>query len=369
MRILVTSLLGVLLVVGAFLVSSKISKKKKAAHVEVKREIVGVFTEVVNNEVKPIIITANGTLVAKNKIEIFSEVQGVFERSGHDFKPGTYYKKGEVLLKINSEEHRANLQVQKSNLYQKLISVLPDLKLDYPEQFEKWNTYITDYDVTKFVNPLPSFETTQEKLFISGKGIQSAYFLVKNQQERLGKYTIHAPFSGILTKANVTKGTLIRGGQQIGSFINPNVYELEVAVNNTHSDFLKVGRVVKLNALDGDKNWSGKVIRINSLVDQQTQSVTVFIQVSGKELREGMYLQAEIAAEEGSPVFEINRSLLGEGNSVFVVVKDSILQSVAVEPIHFSEKTVLIKGLVDGTRFVNRSIPGAFDGKIVKILD
>ena len=368
MRILVSSLLGGLLIVLAVMMAVKIGKKKKPVHEGVKKEITGVFTTLVNNEVKPIVITANGTLAAKNRIEIFSEVQGVFEKSSHDFRPGVYFKKGETLLKMNSEEYRANLQVQKSNLYQRLISVLADLKLDYPGQFEKWNEYITAFDVAKYVQPLPAFETNQEKLFIAGKGIQSAYFLVKNQQERLRKYTITAPFSGILTRANVTKGTLIRAGQQIGTFINPNVYELEVAVSNTYSDFLKVGRMVKLNALNGQATWTGKLTRINSLVDQRTQSVTVFIQVAGKELREGMYLEAEIAAEEGRPVFEINRSILSEENTVFIVEKDSILHAVLVEPVHFSEKTVLIKGLTDGMKMVNRQVLGAFDGKIVKIL-
>ena len=368
LRIIVTSLLGLALIALAVIGYKNISERKKHNRPTIPKERASVFIQTVKNEVKPLTISSNGTLVAKDRIEIFSEVQGIFEKSQRPFKPGVYFKKGELLLQINSEEHRANLQVQKSNLYQKLISVLPDLKFDYPNQFEKWNNYITNFDVNQSTQALPAFETNQEKLFISGKGIQSAYFVVKNLQERLTKYNIYAPYNGVLTTVNVTPGTLIRPGQRLGTFINTSVYELEVAINNTYSHFMKVGKKVQLNALDHSHSWNGKITRINSLIDQRTQSNTVFIQVSGKGLKEGMYLEAMIAAEEGTPAFEINRSLLNDGNKVFIVQQDSILKSVKVEPILFNEKTVFVKGLADGSQFVYRQVPGAFDGKIVKVL-
>ncbi|RLD83661.1 MAG: efflux transporter periplasmic adaptor subunit, partial [Bacteroidetes bacterium] len=48
-----------------------------------------VFVETVQNKDVPIIITANGNLVAKNKIELFSEVQGILKPLSKDFKAGT----------------------------------------------------------------------------------------------------------------------------------------------------------------------------------------------------------------------------------------------------------------------------------------
>ncbi len=368
LRIAVSTLLGVLIIFAGFKVKNKLSNKKKQSIPIIKKERPGVFTDVVKNVVKPIVISANGTLVAKEKIDIYSEVQGVFESSAHTFKPGVYYNEGDILLHLNNEEHRAGLQIQKSNLYQKLISVLPDLKLDYPGQFQKWNQYVNNFEVSKRVNPLPKFSTTQEKLFISGRGIQSAYFSVKNMQERLSKYSIYAPFNGILTQTNVTKGTLIRPGMKIGKFIKPNVYELEVAVNNRYSDFMKVGKSVKLHNLEKTKSWHGKVSRINNLIDPRTQSNTIFITTSGKGLKEGMYLEADIAGKEETSVYEVSRALLSDDNKIFVLKQDSVLHKVDVEPVHYMSKTVLVKGLKDGDLYVNSPVPGAFDGKIVRKL-
>ncbi len=48
----------------------------------------------------------------------------------------------------------------------------------------------------------------KENYFITGRGIVSSYYNLKNLEQRLSKYVISAPFSGILTEALVTEGTL-----------------------------------------------------------------------------------------------------------------------------------------------------------------
>ena len=81
-----------------------------------------VFTEIVNNKSIPIVITTNGNLVAKNKIELYSEVQGILETSSKEFKQGTFYSKGETIIKINSDEFYSNL------FYQDIICCLKIVK-------------------------------------------------------------------------------------------------------------------------------------------------------------------------------------------------------------------------------------------------
>ena len=78
-------------------------------------------------------------------------------------------------------------------------------------------------------------------------------------EEHYQKFRISAPFTGVLTEANVNPGTLIRTGQKLGEFIDPSVYELEVAVNKSYSELLKVGKEVTLTNIDHTKTWKGKV--------------------------------------------------------------------------------------------------------------
>ena len=96
-----------------------------------KKTINTVFVTPILNKEIPIVLSANGNLVAKNKIELFSEVQGVLQTSNKAFKPGTVYVQNENLLSINSDEFNASLQSQKSNLFNLITSILPDIRLDF----------------------------------------------------------------------------------------------------------------------------------------------------------------------------------------------------------------------------------------------
>ena len=356
------------LILGLGFVGNKmLSQKEKRIVPPIKKEIATVFVDKVLNGIKPITLKSNGSLVAKHKIDLFSEVQGIFQSSRRLFRPGVAYNKGEVLLRLNSDEFRANLKIQKSNFHQRIISVLPDLKLDYPDQFNKWEAYILAFDIDQSVQPLPGFSSQQENLFITGKGIPTSYYTVKNLQERLVKYSIYAPFNGILTSTNVNKGTLISPGQRLGTLINPSIFELELSVNTSHADFVKKGKSIRLQSLDKKQHWTGKVTRINPVVDPRSQSIIAYVELSGKGLKEGMYLEAVLESQNNKPVYEIDRSLLIENKAVYTVINDSLLEKRLVFVMHFSEKTALIEGLADGTLVLNQALPGAFDGKIVKI--
>ena len=117
MRKYINIALGILLIALAFwLVKVMVLNNTRPEKTPVKI-VKTVFIEKVKNGTVPITITANGNLVAKNKIEIFSEVQGVLQPSSKEFRPGNSYRKGEVILRMNSEEHYANVQAQKSNLW------------------------------------------------------------------------------------------------------------------------------------------------------------------------------------------------------------------------------------------------------------
>lgn len=368
MRKIITSILGILIVVGAVFWSKSISQQKRTPRPKAEKLVTAVFTETVENTSTPITIQTSGNLMAKNRIELFSEVQGIFEGTGRDFLPGEYYKKGATLIKINSQEHQANMRSLKSSLYNQVVAFLPDLRLDYPEAYPQWEQYVKDFSVEQRLKDFPSPTSDREKLFIAGRNIQTTYYNIKNQEERLAKFTIYAPFSGILTEANVRKGTLVRAGQKLGTFINTNVYELELAVNATYADLLKVGKTVQLHNVEKTQSWKGKVVRVNSLVDAASQTIPVFIAVSGKGLREGMFLEAEVTAKEEANTFELSRKLLFDNNKLFVV-EDSTLAVAQVNPVFYKENTVVVKGLTDGTKVLAKAIPGSYSGMKVKVLD
>lgn len=330
-----------------------------------KRQIKTVFTDTVRNQSVPIQVEANGNLVAKERVALFAEVQGVFQGSSHPFKPGQAFSRGEVLLRIDASEYQASVQSAKSNLYNLITAAMPDLRLDYPEIYPKWQAYLNSFDITKGTPVLPEMTSEQERYYINGRNIVTTYYNVKNLEQRLTKYVIRAPFSGVLTEAQVTEGTLVRPGQSLGVFINPRIYELEVAVNKSYSDFLRLGKKVRLENLEGSQVFEGVVSRINAAVNQQTQTVSVFIDVADPGLKEGMYLEAIIEGRAEENAIEIPRKLLTEQGELFII-RDSVLDLLPVTPVFFTDQTVILKGLPEGTVYLSRSVPGSYPGMVIQ---
>ncbi|WP_299122642.1 HlyD family efflux transporter periplasmic adaptor subunit [uncultured Tenacibaculum sp.] len=366
MRKVIIVVAGIVVLGLAFLISNYLKNSKKVPEQKVTKVEKTVFVKEVKNGDVAINISANGNLVAKNKVDIYSEVQGVLQNTGKDFRVGVSYKKGQTLLKINNQEFYASIQSQRSSLQNLIASIMPDMRLDYPDSFESWNAYLKNFDINKTVQPLPVPKSDKEKYFITGRNIYTTFYTIKNLETKLGKYNIRAPFNGVLTEALVTNGTLVRSGQKMGEFIDNSVFELALSVNGGLVDVLEVGKLVALHNLEKTKVWKGKVSRINGKIDQASQTVQVFIEVKGKDLREGMYLEANVPVKSEKEAIEVNRKLLVENKAVYVV-RNNVLDLVEINPVHFNENTVVIKGLANGEELVNKPVAGAYAGMPVKI--
>ncbi|MBT6378501.1 MAG: HlyD family efflux transporter periplasmic adaptor subunit [Flavobacterium sp.] len=367
MRKLILVILGVLFISGAIYGAKMIINSKSKTRKAPSKVIKTVFVDTVKNTSIPIIIPANGNLVAKRRVEIYSEVQGIFKPGSKLFKPGEKYQKNEAFISINDTEYYANVQLAKSNLYNSIAAVLADLRLDFPEVFLKWEAYLKSYDLNKPTPKLPKMVSEKENYFITGRSIVSNYYTVKNLEQRLSKYTISAPFEGILTEALVTEGTLIRSNQKLGEFIDPSIYEMEVSLSKTFASLLEVGETVELNNLERTRKYSGIVSRVNGSINSATQTIAVYIEIKNSNLKEGMYLEANLNAKKEKNAIEINRGLLLDENKIFIV-RDSVLDMINVRPVYFSNTKVVLKDIPDGTIILSSPFPGAYVGMMVKPL-
>ncbi|EPR72572.1 Membrane fusion protein of RND family multidrug efflux pump [Winogradskyella psychrotolerans RS-3] len=365
LRKIILSVLGVALIIGAFIFANYLIDNKHKPKPVIPKVVKTVLVDTVKNTTIPIVIAANGNLTALQRVELYSEVQGLFKTGSKLFKPGQKFNRGETLIRIDASEYYASVQSAKSDLYNSIAAIMPDLRLDFPEVFQKWQTYLNGFDLNKTTPKLPEISGEKENYFITGRGIVSAFYNVKNLEQRLTKYRIIAPFSGILTEALVTEGTLVRNGQKLGEFINPSIYEMEVAVSKSFADVLKVGESVTLTSLDNTKTYEGKVSRVNGSIDATTQTITAYIAVEHSDLKEGMYLEANLNAEKVENAIEIDRNLLLDTQEIYVI-KDSLLDVIAVRPAHFSNTSVVLRDVPNGTIILRKPVPGAYAGMHVK---
>ena len=362
MRKLVIIIIAIAILGLGFFVSGVLGKGKERPAKKVKQNVTTVFTKQVENDTVSIFVEATGALEAVKRIELFSEVQGVMEADNGRFKAGNSFKKGEVLIRIRSNDQQAQVYSQRSAFQSSLMAVMPDLKADHEAEFQKWNSYLQES-----TKKLPEVTSEKLKSFLVGRGIYSAYHNLKNLEIINAKYSLVAPYNGVLISANVDPGTVIRPGQALGVFIQPEVYELETAVDAVTAERLKTGQKVELSMQGLDsKKWTGTISRLVKAIDKTSQMSTFFVEVEGDDLKEGMFLNAEVKANEVTNAIEISRAALVDNSQVYTV-KDSILVLKPVSIEHFNQSTAVVTGLENGQEVLTKVPPAAFEGMKVTV--
>lgn len=365
LRTVIGILLGVLFIFAGLKLKDRIVASKKQPQISVNKDIKKVFTTNIKNKDIPITIQEKGNLNAIRSVELYSEVQGLFKSGSKLFKEGQSYRKNELILSIDDAEFVSNLKAQRSVLYNQLAQLTADLRLDYPDVADKWIDYLSSLDFDKNIPALPEFESEREKFFINSKGIVTSYYNIKNLEERHKKYRLYAPFNGAITEALVYPGTLIRPGQKLGTIVNDSVFELVASVDESYKEYIKIGNKVKVTSLDKSQEWTGKISRIDPQVNTITQGINVYIEISGKALKPGMFLEVELDAGQIQNSFEISRKLLTEDNKLFIVEADS-LRLIPIQIEFKKEKTAVVSGIPDGTQILSNPIPGSYEGMRVE---
>jgi len=342
----------------------QVVKPERAQKIEVLRDVQLLQ---VNNQSIGSSLDIQGRLSAFEKIDIFTEVAGRLLESSKPIKVGNYFEEGSILMRIDNDEAHLNLLSQKSNLMNAITQLMPDLKIDYPESFQQWKTYLDEFDVKKNLKALPEPLNDKEKYFIAARNLHGQYYTIKGAEKRLSKYTVYAPFSGVITESMVNPGSTVQPGQRLGQLMNKSAFELEATINLGDLKYIKTGKAVKLYSDDLGKEWNGKVARISDQIDPNTQTVIAFIRVYGNNLREGMYLRGNVSTGSIVNSTAIPLRVMVNDDSVYEV-KDSILSLRKVEVIKVLGSQAIVKDLPEGVTIVNEKLVGAFDGMKVNPL-
>jgi membrane fusion protein, multidrug efflux system len=320
-----------------------------------------------SNSTKPLTVKGFGQVSSSALINISAEVQGIIATQVN-LKKGTKFSKGQTLVTIRNEDVKLALQARKSNYLTLLTNILPDLKLDFPASFNQWQAF---YNAIEVDNPLPQIPTTKdfkEKNFISSRNIITEYYNIKSDEERLKKYVITAPFSGSIINAMTDEGAVVNPGTPIISILRDGNLEIEIPVNKNEIEKVKMGATVSLYD-EFNITAKGKVSRIGNYINAQTQTIPVFIEISesSSPLYNGVYLNAEIAAEGFETVMEIPRKALLNKSSAFIV-ENSQLKTINLEIVSYQKNTVYVKGVPDGTVIVVEPVINGKDGAFVEII-
>ena len=321
----------------------------------------------VKNSTNDATLSLNSIVQSENKLQLISEVTGIIDFTTIRFKKGQKFMKGQTIIKINSDEAEAFLRQSRSQFQNQIASVLADIKIDYPESYKKWENYFLNYDIEKNIQDLPEQSTNNETFFLTGRGIISSYYGVRSAEERLNKYSITAPFDGIVSSSFVENGTMARAGLVLGEFINSDSFEIEVNIPTEYKPYIIIDKEVNIKLSD-ESSVVGKINRINNNVNRETQTVSVFVKSNSKKLSDGMYVDLDLSLKSIENSFKISRSMI-KNDSIVHTVESMAVKNKIVNPEFFGDNYAIVTGLDDGDLVIKTQIPEIFEGMKVKIID
>ncbi|MCF8260678.1 MAG: efflux RND transporter periplasmic adaptor subunit [Melioribacteraceae bacterium] len=270
-------------------------------------------------------VEGNGTIQSKRTLRMVAEVGGKVIFAKNDLKNGTEISKDELILQLDSREIENNLFSMRSDFMNSLASVLPDLKVENNETYEKWYKYFSSIEIENEIADLPEIKSTQEKIKISSRNILTKYYAIKNQEIELARHQIKAPFDGYINSDGIIENSFVSRGQYLCT-VN-DVKNLEIAIPLLVDEFnmMKNGNstpIVKIYADDDSDNYLiGKVVRRETTLNPNSQTLTAFVQLENPKLipsfLPGNYVKVEIDGKTLSNVAAVPRYTVSSDYEIY----------------------------------------------------
>lgn len=369
-RILIASVGSVLILfTGTSIMNKLASRKPPVRQLSVRESRKPVRVAPVAYEPREVSIAGLGKVVSESAFNLVAEVQGVILPGEVSLKRGQNFYKGQVLFRIDDREAQLSLSAQKSNFQTAVAGILPDMRVDHPEAFEAWEAYFTNLDPEADLPDLPPVENEKLKVFLSTAGIFNQFYTIKSTEERLSKYVVRAPFNGSILEVSQEVNAVINPGGQVARIARSNRLELEVPVRSADLEFVRPGLPVDVYPETGEESWPGRIARIGSVVDPQTQSINVYINFNpqGQRVYEGQYLRTEMPGKRKLEVMEVPRNIVINQNQIYVV-EDSALRIKPIRIEKLNKETVFISGLETGEFIVMEPLIAAYENMPVKAM-
>lgn len=365
-KILLASLIVLaVFAIGFYLTSNSLPEKEPLIVNETRvglpigSDLVEIKTEARNRQIE-----IQGRVRSENRLEIFPEVQGKMVTGNKLFREGIEFKRGETILQLDDREARLQLFSSRSGYQTLIASLLPDIKLDYPDRLAQYERWFESMNPEETLPEFPDFNHSQMERFLTSRGVYDRYYQIKSAENRLEKFKIKAPFSGVLSATRAEPGQILGPQAHIGTLVDPDHYLLTATVRQSLQNSISAGNRVELTDRNGSHTWNAVVSRINPAVNSQTQSVEIYLDVEANGIREGMFLKGILELDEPEEVSKIPKSALLRNGTVYGV-REGVIQQVPVQVVDIEHTEVWVSGLNNGERIV-RDAGKALSGRIIE---
>lgn len=315
-------------------------------------------------------VEAPGRLSSLARTDLIAEASGKIITSSIPLKKGSCFKKGDLLFTIYPDEVRLSLYSRKSQFKSTLANLMPDMAFDYPEYEKLLRDYFNSLDIKKDFPSFPEIKDPQLEIFLASRNIISEYYSIKKDELQLKRHSLYAPYDGTYKDVFLEESAYTNTGGKIAAAIRTDLLVIEIPMERQDAYWVKIGdNVTVINDLSKEKS-NGKVVRKSAFIDENTQSQSLFVNVSNKNgdnFLQGEYVHVVFPGHPIENVMEIPRNAVFNNNEVFVIV-DGRLEKRLINKVKVNEKTFLINGLKEGEILVSQALINVLEGTPVNII-
>ena len=323
------------------------------------------------------VIEATGTVQPVEDVMLSPQVSGQVIRRSPEFIPGGFVKKGAVLLQIDPSDFRNTLELRKSDLLQ----AKTDLNMEMGRQ-EVAEQDLALAGVDSLSANQRSLVLRQPQLDAIKAQVKAAEASVAQAKLELSRTTIRAPFDAHILSQNVTVGSQITPGDELGRLVGSQQYWISLTIPVDKLQWLsfpKSGNEKGSTVQIRNSGWPKDVYRTGYLdkqvgaLDEQTRLARVLVRVNDplaredttniqRELMIGGFVEAEVQAQEIENVVRLNRDYLRTNQTVWVN-EDGELSIREVEIILTDAKYAYIReGLEQGENIITTNLSVVSEG-------
>jgi len=298
-----------------------------------------------------------GRVVSSSEVTLVAEAAGKIESGQVALRKGTSFKKGQLLATIYKDEVELAIKARKSSFLTTITTLLPDVRVDFPDQLEAFTQFFSSISMEEKLPELPEIKNEKFKIFLASRNVFNEYFSIQQDEKRLSRHSLYAPFDGTFTQVLFEVGGYINIGGQIAWMIRTDQLEVEVPVENYQSEWIKIGDKVEVYSNEQMPVNKGVVVRKSDFIDANTQSRSIFIKVVNSatdKLLSGEYMLVEFPGQKIQKAMELPRGAVFNSNEVFTVV-DGKLKKRVIEVIKWNETTLIFNGLEEGAKVVSEA--------------
>lgn len=313
---------------------------------------------VITKSLKEVDITQKKKYIAQieaiNSVDVIPQVSGYVNKI--KFTEGNFIKKGDILITIEDEKYKANLDLKKASVVQ--------LEAEYKRVASLYkDKYISKSD-----------------LEIAESNLKQAEANLKLAEIDLEHTQIKSPINGYIGKALITEGNYVSSNSQsLARIIQTNPMRIVFSISDKDkAEFLKMdAKLMKNLNIDlvlPDK--SIETVKVNKLflnneVNIDTATIPVYLNVSNEKglLTAGSYLDIYFKLSKEEKAFVIPQLALSEDNNgsyVMVINDKNIVEKKYVVLGKVIEDGQIIKsGLEKTDKFVVQGLQKISEGMTV----